>query len=42
MYNPNNEMFNRQSMSHPLSQYELKFKESEERMKLLLKETGKR
>ena len=37
MYNPNNEMFNRQSMSLPLSQYELKFKDIKKIMKILNK-----
>ena len=37
MYNPNNEMFNRQSISHPLSQYELKFKDIKKIMKILNK-----
>ena len=37
MYNANDEMFNRESMSAPLSQYELKFKDIKKIMKILNK-----
>ena len=37
VYNANDEMFNRESMSAPLSQYELKFKDIKKIMKILNK-----
>ena len=37
VYNPNEEMFNRNSMSIPLSHYELKFKDIKKIMKILNK-----
>ena len=37
VYNANDEMFNRDSMSQPLSQYELKFKDIKKIMKILNK-----
>ena len=36
-YNANDEIFNRESMSAPLSQYELKFKDIKKIMKILNK-----
>tara|TARA_R110000823_G_scaffold181783_4_gene314092 strand:- start:654 stop:851 length:198 start_codon:yes stop_codon:yes gene_type:complete len=36
-YDPNNEMFNRQSLSVPLEDYELKFKDMKKIMKILNK-----
>lgn len=37
VYNANDEMFNRESMSIPLSSYELKFKDIKKIMKILNK-----
>ena len=37
VYNANDEMFNRDSMSNPLSHYELKFKDIKKIMKILNK-----
>jgi hypothetical protein len=37
MYNANDEMFNRESMSAPLSHYQLKFKDIKKIMKILNK-----
>ena len=37
VYNANEEMFNRESMSLPLSQYELKFKDIKKIMRILNK-----
>ena len=37
MYNANDEVFNRESMSNPLSNYELKFKDIKKIMKILNK-----
>ena len=37
MYNANDEVFNRESMSKPLSNYELKFKDIKKIMKILNK-----
>ncbi len=37
VYDPNNEMFSRQSLSVPLDNYELKFKDMKKIMKILNK-----
>lgn len=39
MYNVNDEVFNRESMSTPLSEYQLKFKDIKKIMKILNKRT---